>query len=152
MESKDKSFLKVLGSYDDQKSANRAVLNLLLDQGMEKGEVFEVYNFFYFRKKTDAELAAEELADIGFVIDTIHKHDDRETDNLDDFLIEGEYEKPPETERLPWEVICTIQLAMNEERLDKLTDFLNELAARYHGKYDGWEVEVKPDDPENFGR
>lgn len=125
MKKKSENILKVLGEYDDQKSANRAVMQALLDQGIESGEILEVSNFFYFDNEKDAKLAEEELSDIGFAIETVYKHEDND--------------------ELPWTVICTIRLPLKEDKIHRLTDFLNELAARYGGKYDGWEVGIDPD-------
>lgn len=125
MKKQSENILKVLGEYDDQKSANRAVMRALLDQGVESGEILAVSNFFYFDKQKDARLAEEELADIGFAIETIYKHE--------------------ETDELPWVLICTIRLPLNEKRIHRLADFLNDLASRYGGKYDGWEVGIDPE-------
>lgn len=125
--------MKVMGEYGDQESATRAVMQALLDQGIESGEILDVSNFFYFDKEKDARLAEEELADIGFAIETVYKHE--------------------ETDELPWALICTIRLPLNEEKLHRLTDFLNDLASLYGGKYDGWEVGIEPgsDDLEELG-
>lgn len=120
---------KVFGPFDDHRSANRAMLEFLQEQGMSQGEIWRVYNDFTFKTEKDCYRAADDLAEVGF--------EER-------IIVEYDYEKPPY-----WTLSCTIRLAMNPEKLDKLYSFMKDVAERYDGLYDGWEVWIEDDEDEN---
>ena len=112
------------GPYDNREAANRAVLKILREEGVGPDTVKKIWHYFYFPRREDAERAAGELADLGFRIEQI---DDSTTGS--DILL-----------------LATIRIPLEEEKIDSLIDFLEKLAQDYGGKYDGWEVEIRPEE------
>lgn len=113
---------KVEGPFKSHHEANRAVLEGLIESGTRKAKRKEILNFFYFNNKVDCLAAADELQDIGF-------------DNEE--IAETEYcgEKN-------WLLTCWIVIPLTEDSANRLTDFLDSLAQKYGGIYDGWEIKL----------
>ncbi len=79
----------------------------------EKG----MQHFLYFPKKTDAEMAGEQLRDHGFSVE-VSKGGDGES----------------------WLALATKTPPKTGEQMDERRDEMEALAAQFGGEYDGWEV------------
>ena len=122
MEKDEFELLHTDGPYYDRQEANRATLNHILNMGVTKGEKKEVWNYFYFNKLQDAREAAQDLSEVGFQVEELGEN------AVGNAIL----------------LLVKIQISLEESALDRLTSFLEDLAEKYHGKYDGWEVEISP--------
>lgn len=122
MKNDEYKILRTEGPFHDRKEANRATLQQILRMGVARGEKKDVWNYFYFNKLKDAREAAQDLTEIGFQIEEFG-------------------ESAGEKEIL---LLAKIRLSLEETTLDRLTEFLEKIADKFHGKYDGWEVEIDP--------
>jgi len=121
MEDDEYKILRTEGPFENRKEANRATLQDLLKMGIVRSEKKEVWNYFYFNNLKNAREAAQDLTEIGFHIEELG-------------------ESGEENEIL---LLAKIRISMDETTLDRLTEFLDGVAEKFHGEYDGWEVEIE---------
>ncbi len=101
------------------------------------GKTTEVTNYFYFSQKKDALLAADDLEEIGFSVDEpIHTG--------------GDSSEQKGNSKMPWLLLCWIDLVLDEENMNRLNVFLESTAEKHNGNYDGWEIAVDKEGMDMF--
>ena len=122
--------LKSEGPFSTRSEANRRIIGDFLKGSQKVGKTTEINNYFYFTKEEDAMFAAEDLEEIGFRMDDpIQTESDR---------------------KMPWLLLCWIDLVLDEENMNRLNQFLESIAERHSGNYDGWEIPVDREDIDMF--
>lgn len=122
--------LKSGGPFSTRSEANSRIIGDFLKGSRKVGKTTEITNYFYFVKEEDAKLAAEDLEEIGFRVD----------DPIDNG---GDHE-------MPWLLLGWIDLILDEENMNRLNQFLESIAEKYNGIYDGWEIPVDKEDIDMF--
>ncbi len=105
------------------------VLDNLKQHGADLSKPAELMFFMYLPKRRSAELAAEELREKGFKINVRRAP----TKNILERLF------GPRS----YSCIAEIRAVPEESWLIQTVNGMVELAARYHGEYDGWESSVE---------
>jgi regulator of RNase E activity RraB len=95
---------------------------MIFEKDIPVGEKYPVWNFFYFKDENNCRDAADELSEIGFEINTIEKKDDGNKSN--------------------WLLICSVTQPLDNEHIQRLSEFMDTLAKKYNGEYDGFEIEI----------
>ena len=116
---------KTEGPFESREEANKAIFRLLKEKTTLGAKPEKIFHYFYFKNQDDCKAAAEEFSDIGIKIE--------------------EMTKSASKENKEWLLLCSTIVSLNEERMNKLNNFLDVRAKKYHGNYDGWEIEVQPD-------
>lgn len=88
------------------------------------GEVHWISHYLYLPTETAGKCVADELSMQGFVVD----------DRMDPY------------DGSSWLVLAKRRMTPTEDAIAEARTFLEAIAARYNGEYDGWEVDVQPSD------
>jgi len=100
------------------KPEDRLALQQALESGLPPDEPQWFEHYLYFGKRRQAERAATELHQAGYLVEL-----DRSGSE--------------------WRLLARHQMLPHEDALDKAIEFLEALAARYEGEYDGWGVAIE---------
>jgi hypothetical protein len=109
------------GKSHDSEPSNYIIFEVSREKGFGNAKKKEVLNFFSFENELECRDAAPELSEIEFEIDQISE------DKFD--------------HQKRWVLTCFIDLPLTEESLNRLAGFLDSVARKYNGFYDGWETE-----------
>jgi regulator of RNase E activity RraB len=102
----------------EMRPEDRLALQQALEAGLNPDEPQWFEHYLYFDRHREAKRAASELRQAGYRVDL-----DRSGSQ--------------------WRVLAQHQLLPNEEALEEAIEFLEGLAERYGGEYDGWGVAIE---------
>lgn len=103
-------------------SPDAKTLKALADAGSDLAKPHEINHWLYFSDEASARAAADELASTGFTVDSVEKRPDANQ----------------------WRVLALKTVIPSLSVVEDTSAFLEELAQRHHGEYDGWETQVVP--------
>ena len=103
-------------------SPDAKTLKALVDAGSDLTKPHEFNHWFYFSSELNAQAAAKDLIAAGYSIDMVGQTDDRKQ----------------------WRVLALNTIVPNLPDVEKQSAFLERLAHRHDGDYDGWETQVEP--------
>jgi regulator of RNase E activity RraB len=102
-------------------SPDANTLKALLDAGSNLAKPHVIDHWFYFRDEPSARAAGQELTAAGFSVEDIAK----------------------ESEGADWRVLARKTMVPLLADVEKTSAYLEVLAKRHHGDYDGWETQVE---------
>lgn len=102
-------------------SPDAKTLKALVDAGSNLAKPHVIDHWLYFRDETSARAAGQELNSAGFSVEGIDK----------------------ESEGADWRVLARKTMVPRLADVEKMSAYLEDLAKRHHGDYDGWETQVE---------
>ena len=102
-------------------SPDAKTLKALVDAGSNLAKPHVIDHWLYFRDETSARAAGQELTSTGFSVEGIDK----------------------ESESADWRLLARKTMVPRLADVEKTSAYLEDLAKRHHGDYDGWETQIE---------
>lgn len=105
----------------DNLSPDAKTLKALADAGSDLKKPHVIDHWLYFSSESDARAAATDLSAAGFSVESVAASADSNE----------------------WRVLAQKTIVPTLEEVEKTSSYLESLARRHHGEYDGWETQIE---------